>query len=191
MEADQPSQENSDQHGTLDDQAASPVRSYDCTFCKRGFSNAQALGGHMNIHRKDKAKLKQAAAAATSNKSNQQCFDISKIRASYSPIPTNRIIEGTDQETSATRWRPWIPSEENDATESDKIIQLGQVRQLPLFVERPFRIDQNPVPGSQVHAGRAEKDPSSSSSESDLDLELRLGLDPQDSTSSTGTKKFF
>ncbi|KAG6423326.1 hypothetical protein SASPL_113720 [Salvia splendens] len=31
---------------------------YECTFCKRGFTNAQALGGHMNIHRKDKAKAK-------------------------------------------------------------------------------------------------------------------------------------
>ncbi|CAH1446776.1 unnamed protein product [Lactuca virosa] len=32
-------------------------RSYECTFCKRGFTNAQALGGHMNIHRKHKATL--------------------------------------------------------------------------------------------------------------------------------------
>ncbi|KAD4178155.1 hypothetical protein E3N88_26746 [Mikania micrantha] len=46
--------------------ASSPIsskeglgRSYECTFCKRGFTNAQALGGHMNIHRKDKAKAKQ------------------------------------------------------------------------------------------------------------------------------------
>lgn len=48
----------SDDH---DDQGASQTnqRSYECNFCKRGFSNAQALGGHMNIHRKDKAKLKQ------------------------------------------------------------------------------------------------------------------------------------
>nr|GMD23682.1 transcriptional regulator SUPERMAN-like [Ipomoea batatas] len=29
-------------------------RSYDCVFCKRGFKTAQALGGHMNIHRKNK-----------------------------------------------------------------------------------------------------------------------------------------
>ncbi|GMH19963.1 hypothetical protein Nepgr_021804 [Nepenthes gracilis] len=29
-------------------------RSFDCNFCKRGFTNAQALGGHMNIHRRDK-----------------------------------------------------------------------------------------------------------------------------------------
>ncbi|KAG8374345.1 hypothetical protein BUALT_Bualt11G0122100 [Buddleja alternifolia] len=33
--------------------------SYRCSFCKRGFSNAQALGGHMNVHRKDRAKLKE------------------------------------------------------------------------------------------------------------------------------------
>ncbi|KAI9115953.1 hypothetical protein K1719_012883 [Acacia pycnantha] len=39
----------------------SGARSYTCTFCKRGFSNAQALGGHMNIHRRDRAKLKQSS----------------------------------------------------------------------------------------------------------------------------------
>ncbi|KAL1536088.1 transcriptional regulator TAC1-like [Salvia divinorum] len=33
-------------------------RSYGCSYCKRGFTNAQALGGHMNIHRKDKEKAK-------------------------------------------------------------------------------------------------------------------------------------
>ncbi|KAG0477862.1 hypothetical protein HPP92_012581 [Vanilla planifolia] len=32
-------------------------RSYDCIFCKRGFTTAQALGGHMNIHRKHRAKM--------------------------------------------------------------------------------------------------------------------------------------
>ncbi|KAK7284094.1 hypothetical protein RJT34_18833 [Clitoria ternatea] len=30
-------------------------RFYECIFCKRGFTTAQALGGHMNIHRKDRA----------------------------------------------------------------------------------------------------------------------------------------
>ncbi|XP_044979759.1 transcriptional regulator TAC1-like [Hordeum vulgare subsp. vulgare] len=29
---------------------------YECVFCKRGFTTAQALGGHMNIHRRDRAK---------------------------------------------------------------------------------------------------------------------------------------
>ncbi|KAI3504186.1 hypothetical protein L1887_32731 [Cichorium endivia] len=40
-------------------------RSYECTFCKRGFTNAQALGGHMNIHRKDKAKAKRQNSFTT------------------------------------------------------------------------------------------------------------------------------
>ncbi|CAN6180145.1 unnamed protein product [Urochloa humidicola] len=31
---------------------------YECSFCKRGFTNAQALGGHMNIHRKDRGGSK-------------------------------------------------------------------------------------------------------------------------------------
>ncbi|OWM68137.1 transcriptional regulator TAC1-like [Punica granatum] len=37
-------------------------RSYECVFCKQGFTNAQALGGHMNIHRKDRARAKQVVA---------------------------------------------------------------------------------------------------------------------------------
>ncbi|CAK7346444.1 unnamed protein product [Dovyalis caffra] len=36
-----------------------PQRNYTCSFCKREFSSAQALGGHMNVHRRDRAKLRQ------------------------------------------------------------------------------------------------------------------------------------
>ncbi|KAF5729700.1 hypothetical protein HS088_TW20G00064 [Tripterygium wilfordii] len=36
-----------------------PPRSYTCTFCRREFQSAQALGGHMNVHRRDRAKLHQ------------------------------------------------------------------------------------------------------------------------------------
>lgn len=40
------------------DNYAGTVRSYyECMFCKRGFTTAQALGGHMNIHRKDRARM--------------------------------------------------------------------------------------------------------------------------------------
>ncbi|KAL0287092.1 UNVERIFIED_CONTAM: Zinc finger protein 10 [Sesamum calycinum] len=34
-----------------------PPRSYICTFCRREFQSAQALGGHMNVHRRDRARL--------------------------------------------------------------------------------------------------------------------------------------
>ncbi|XP_010672344.1 transcriptional regulator SUPERMAN-like [Beta vulgaris subsp. vulgaris] len=36
-----------------------PPRSYTCSFCKREFRSAQALGGHMNVHRRDRAQLRQ------------------------------------------------------------------------------------------------------------------------------------
>jgi hypothetical protein len=34
---------------------------YNCTFCRRGFPTAQALGGHMNIHRKDRGRASTVA----------------------------------------------------------------------------------------------------------------------------------
>uniref|UniRef100_A0A7N2R9Z3 C2H2-type domain-containing protein n=2 Tax=Quercus lobata TaxID=97700 RepID=A0A7N2R9Z3_QUELO len=37
-----------------------PPRSYTCSFCNREFRSAQALGGHMNVHRRDRARLKQS-----------------------------------------------------------------------------------------------------------------------------------
>ncbi|KAI8560583.1 hypothetical protein RHMOL_Rhmol04G0269100 [Rhododendron molle] len=37
-----------------------PPQSYSCSFCKREFRSAQALGGHMNVHRRDKARLNQS-----------------------------------------------------------------------------------------------------------------------------------
>ncbi|KAG6490068.1 hypothetical protein ZIOFF_051350 [Zingiber officinale] len=36
-----------------------PPRSYSCAFCRRGFKSAQALGGHMNVHRRDRALLRR------------------------------------------------------------------------------------------------------------------------------------
>ncbi|XP_009800624.1 transcriptional regulator SUPERMAN-like [Nicotiana tabacum] len=34
-----------------------PPKCYTCSFCKREFRCAQALGGHMNVHRRDRARL--------------------------------------------------------------------------------------------------------------------------------------
>lgn len=36
-----------------------PPRIYSCNFCDREFRSAQALGGHMNVHRRDRARLRQ------------------------------------------------------------------------------------------------------------------------------------
>ena len=36
-----------------------PPRSYTCAFCRREFKSAQALGGHMNVHRRDRARMRE------------------------------------------------------------------------------------------------------------------------------------
>lgn len=48
-----------------DDDMMGIGRSYECVFCKRGFTTAQALGGHMNIHRKDRANNNKTTKVAT------------------------------------------------------------------------------------------------------------------------------
>nr|XP_043620227.1 transcriptional regulator SUPERMAN-like [Erigeron canadensis] len=35
-----------------------PQRNFMCTFCNKEYKSAQALGGHMNVHRRDRAKLR-------------------------------------------------------------------------------------------------------------------------------------
>ncbi|KAJ0051582.1 hypothetical protein Pint_03419 [Pistacia integerrima] len=46
-----------------------PPRSYTCTFCRREFRSAQALGGHMNVHRRDRARLHQTQPASSTSSS--------------------------------------------------------------------------------------------------------------------------
>uniref|UniRef100_A0A0E0P5B5 C2H2-type domain-containing protein n=1 Tax=Oryza rufipogon TaxID=4529 RepID=A0A0E0P5B5_ORYRU len=38
---------------------SSSSSSYTCGYCRREFRSAQALGGHMNVHRRERARLRQ------------------------------------------------------------------------------------------------------------------------------------
>ncbi|KAA8522061.1 hypothetical protein F0562_012625 [Nyssa sinensis] len=62
-----------------------PPRSYTCTFCRREFRSAQALGGHMNVHRRDRARLHQMSAS--SNNSNSPTTASSTLI-----IPTQEFV---------------------------------------------------------------------------------------------------
>ncbi|XP_054800180.1 transcriptional regulator TAC1-like [Prosopis cineraria] len=64
-------------------------RSYECVFCKRGFTTAQALGGHMNIHRKDRAKTKPSLGPSSSSKLVDLSF--------YSAHPGNYYLTTTPE----------------------------------------------------------------------------------------------
>ncbi|KAK7245385.1 hypothetical protein RIF29_40225 [Crotalaria pallida] len=48
------------------------ARNYACSFCKREFRSAQALGGHMNVHRRDRARLRSSLSSLVVN-SHHHC----------------------------------------------------------------------------------------------------------------------
>ncbi|CAK9166298.1 unnamed protein product [Ilex paraguariensis] len=177
MEADQPAPETIDQAVvcSTDEQGPNPqARTYECTFCKRGFSNAQALGGHMNIHRKDKAKIKQASNEA------QQFLDIPKTTPTYRFTNLQALEVKSIQEKSPINW-PWNLSPEEDVTSRYET----HVGELPLSSETTSRIE-NQEPNS---SGGATTEKGLQAEE--LDLELRLGHEFQEPSATLGTRKFF
>ncbi|KAI4372399.1 hypothetical protein MLD38_010637 [Melastoma candidum] len=62
-----------------------PPRSYTCTFCRREFRSAQALGGHMNVHRKDRARLNQSQFL-------NPFHNLMSASSSSHTVPTNQEI---------------------------------------------------------------------------------------------------
>ncbi|KAF8364999.1 hypothetical protein HHK36_018448 [Tetracentron sinense] len=176
MEKDPPSMEKFDEmKWTSDNHGATQVRSYECTFCKRGFSNAQALGGHMNIHRKDRAKLKQTTGDGLLSS------DITTKNSSIPPVSTDNTplqLESSEEKGSTLNWTRILSR--GDDVSSREETHAGEFHQLPLFAEMPSAIkDLNSI----SRAGRLEegtKQLSHGSPRVELDLELRLGPEPQD-----------
>lgn len=87
-------------------------RSYECTFCKRGFTNAQALGGHMNIHRKEKAKASKQrdnfhkrsfSNPFFSDQESSKCFQGNYNQQFYFPLPnpSHSSYEGYQSDSNA------------------------------------------------------------------------------------------
>ncbi|KAJ4969569.1 hypothetical protein NE237_016270 [Protea cynaroides] len=157
------SSEESDQQEQANDDT-NTSRSYGCVFCKRGFTTAQALGGHMNIHRRDRAKTKQTEAPSASTLPYSST--ISSHPPPYSPtLEARRSYQQTyfPSSTSSPRYphayhanEPHIqrphPSEDWSTALS---LQIG-----------PTQIEQS------------EREKKQKKEEDQLDLELRLGHDP-------------
>nr|ACY56756.1 ZFP1 [Chrysanthemum x morifolium] len=138
---------------TNNDDFGQESRSYTCTFCKRGFSNAQALGGHMNIHRKDRARLQES------------------IQETLVMMDPARDQSCSDEKGDAAPMTPWT-------TESSS---LGShiLKDDSVNIEKPslklsLCIESSSTSDSCI---RSNKISSSSSSSTEVDLELRLGVD--------------
>nr|QTJ02284.1 C2H2 ZF type transcription factor [Catharanthus roseus] len=72
-----------------------PPRSYTCTFCRREFRSAQALGGHMNVHRRDRARLHQPSIHTGNPKANANTNASSSVVATTNStliIPAQEFV---------------------------------------------------------------------------------------------------
>lgn len=154
-------------------------RSYECTFCKRGFTNAQALGGHMNIHRKDRAKAKQLTSSSShSNKSNEDCIPSRYISpVSHEPSEYFTVLEAQTQRNYHMYFQPSSASNPRhphaNFHQSGFIASRSQSLSMnqDLFgVNLSLRIGPVHVEDDGMKRAVSEAD--------ELDLELRLGHDP-------------
>lgn len=60
-----------------------PQRNYRCSFCKKEFKSAQALGGHMNVHRRDRARMRLSPSwdSPNPNPNPNPSFSLSSTRS--------------------------------------------------------------------------------------------------------------
>ncbi|WCJ19666.1 C2H2 and C2HC zinc fingers superfamily protein [Euphorbia peplus] len=162
-----------------------PPRSYSCSFCKREFRSAQALGGHMNVHRRDRARLKQfdhltpqnlidssnnfldtevSSTTLDQNNSDLHGSRVSEIRQNSKPesevIKNPREFDGEFVETDL------LMSFNNSACKRAK---KTTVSGFSLLIKKPCLSERF------IYKPEMRSDQAVSSSIEGIDLELRLG----------------
>jgi len=153
------SSEDSDEQ-EVQDECIVTKRSYDCTFCKRGFTNARALGGHMNIHRKERTNYK--AKQGTPNSSPFVPAVVSSQPSTYYCILEPPRNYDMYHQTSKTNPRNPPPTFQYDFLNTSSQSLLG--------TNLSLQIGSSHEGDGQVWRG-IEKDGEG------VDLELRLGHD--------------
>lgn len=146
---DQPSY--SVEHELNDEPELQDARSYECTYCKHGFTNAQALGGHMNVHRKEKAKTR---VDATNNTSGVRVHDPYSITSSIydhkQEMKTREFVLGSSPHVMYHN------------------ITLSKDQNPNGLIEGPSREEMRLSLNLSLQFGQSHK-------EDEVDLELRLG----------------
>ncbi|KAL8191951.1 hypothetical protein R6Q57_028682 [Mikania cordata] len=137
-------------------------RSYECTYCKHGFTNAQALGGHMNVHRKERAKNRlDAANNKSSTRPHEPCLITSCIHDDKQEMRTREFM---------LRSSPMMydNSLRNYQNPNGSLITGPSREEISLSLSLSLQF------------GRSHEEESiqGGNEDDELDLELRLGQDP-------------
>lgn len=80
-----------------------PPKCYSCTFCKREFRSSQALGGHMNVHRRDRARLKQSLCPQTEDTTHKELFPSQVISSSSKYSSPSSFVASPPRENSFSK----------------------------------------------------------------------------------------
>ncbi|KAG8370361.1 hypothetical protein BUALT_Bualt14G0108900 [Buddleja alternifolia] len=157
-----------------------PPRCYKCSFCKREFRSAQALGGHMNVHRRDRARLRQSPPP--SHGSNHGQFSMLNLNVdpnpSLNPNPSsnpNFFPSSPTPSFSLTKFPQFtstLPPIYDNATEMKTKDLINMKASKGLFGVEKFNSsmhEKGKFVRLDLEIGVI------SQSEEELDLELRLG----------------
>jgi hypothetical protein len=147
---------------------------YECVFCKRGFTTAQALGGHMNIHRRDRAKPSLRDGATTSVPRNFGSYNQYHHHfQAYPPPPVPPVTALAISRTGSFTMNYQGAGASTGVVDADASANpsSGSPRELRLFgaAARDHGGAREAPEGSERQEGEPEKE---------LDLELRLGRRP-------------
>lgn len=164
-----------------------PPRSYTCTYCRREFRSAQALGGHMNVHRRDRARLHQASPNAikpSSSSSNSfiipapdfngggLClfYQFPNPNSLNGGINNNAYIHSPSSLFSMSHhsFNNFMPS---TSTSSSAAFSMSEHRAGASTFSQSFGDEQQHFSSTSMENGNQE-----------LDLELRLGHGPSTQT---------
>ncbi|XP_058746327.1 transcriptional regulator SUPERMAN-like [Vicia villosa] len=158
-------------------------RSYECVFCKRGFTTAQALGGHMNIHRKDRANNNKSVTKATfiPPSSSKLVLDHHHHHDSYGDLGFYSTINPSHGYYSSSISSKTTTTPEVDSLNYHQLyfpshhVQYSEM----LCVENQRMFGSQDWRGLSLYANPLIKDKIENNNEVDeLDLELRLGHYP-------------
>ncbi|KAI9119360.1 hypothetical protein K1719_010035 [Acacia pycnantha] len=149
-----------------EERGISTGRSYGCVFCKRGFTTAQALGGHMNIHRKDRAKSTKSSFSASTSTKMIEDHEIDHTISS-SP-PENYFSSEVDNNSNYNYNYP--PSQSAFPAE-----QYCDQRDRDVFGGDYNWMTGLSLSSTPLYVSDNKEKIRSSSEEDGLDLELRLG----------------
>ncbi|PIA45294.1 hypothetical protein AQUCO_01700675v1 [Aquilegia coerulea] len=156
----------SSEQAAIDD--GGTTRYYECVFCKQGFTTAQALGGHMNIHRRERARNRQPTLPTATT---QPMEDYSRAALISRPTSSHLPCYSQPQETPSN-YHMYLPPSPSSSRHPRLSHTNQSKRSLRLFEE-----DHYTNLGLQI--GSNEEDQKMQYGEQDeVDLELRLGHDP-------------